>query len=238
MDRNGFFTLIVIILLGLGLYWGWRRNRYMLFTGLYSVGMLLATCLSLHTFWNQDRLVIPFAAMLFGVMIYGLYKGIEVRNLSVAKPILAGVTGLLLLVQLVGTLKETGENSIQLSHARKGDLYYGYAPPIATYLQAAEWAGNNLPDSSQVLVRKPAEAVVYSGKIMFTRLWSGVPDQPDELIGKLKERHITHLLYDEAGLGDGKAVSVLNSAHPQMLVPVQQWQTPAPAILIQLNYDK
>jgi hypothetical protein len=241
MEASVFLSLLFIVLFGAGLYFAWRRNKYVLFLLLLCTTLAGVTFAALHTFWNQDRLVVIFLPFLFLGVLYGIYGFGNARNSAAFKVLAPVVAGLVVLIQLGSALSAASSHSKFVKHYMKGDYFYGYPDALANYLKTAEWAGENLTDSNQVACNKPAEAVAYGHRLIFTRLPKPLPQTPDSLFIAMKSKKITHLLYDAAGFGQVSDVAqYLYQLNPKMLTADHQEgnEQSSMSILLRINYEK
>ncbi|MDQ3072709.1 MAG: hypothetical protein M3Q97_05545 [Bacteroidota bacterium] len=208
MEASLLYGLIFIILAALALYYSFKHNRFVLYILLYFGASTFATFIALHTFWNQDRLVLIFLPLIFLGMCYGLYKLAQAKY-SVLKPILAGFIILCLLLQLGTTFKAVSDNNRQFSSYRKGNMYYGYPAPIQNFAIAAEWAGENIKEPGLIATGKPSEAVAFGRQMKFTRVPSPISQNADSVLAELNKRNIKYFLIDGFDGRAGQAAQII-----------------------------
>jgi hypothetical protein len=147
---------IFIYLLSIGsLLITYKKNKYLLFSGLLTGAFLLISFVILQTKWDQSRLIIPAVPMLL-LMIFSLFYYFssikKYKLLQLAVPLLA----LLILIQSLAVTAAT----VKENHQNSG-RYGGLTPDWKNYLKASEWAALNLPKEAIVACRKPSISFVY-----------------------------------------------------------------------------
>lgn len=113
--------------------------------------------------WSGDRFALPLYPLLFA------YAAVALRDLPAAKgPKLAPAVGATALLLVLLPAARTWAGSVREASAcgeavRRGGPFACYGPGIATFVEAAAWAGSNLPEGSAVLSRKPSMFFLLSG---------------------------------------------------------------------------
>ncbi len=158
--------------------WGWwkrvttRPTAAELFVPLYA-GLILVW----PEVWSGDRFVLPLYPLLL------LYAGESLRR--VAKPLgPAGVRAvlsagvlILLLPALPGWMSTAGQAAECRRIAGGGDPLRCNGPGFVEFRDAAAWAGENLPEGSIVLSRKPRLHYLFGGPSGRTFPFTRDPDQ-------------------------------------------------------------
>ena len=161
-------TVIVIGLVIAALVLSYRRNRALFAAAVYAVVVGGCTFLSLQTSWNQDRLILALYPVLLIVVLGGLWMLLtEVkwfRSLWWIFPTLIGVAGL---TTLRSAIVRVSDHTEYLGHLFDGEPLYGFTPDWEHYMQASQWAGENLPADVNIACRKPEIAFVYGGREFF-----------------------------------------------------------------------
>jgi 4-amino-4-deoxy-L-arabinose transferase-like glycosyltransferase len=113
--------------------------------------------------WSGDRFALPLYPLLFGYGALFLKEGLA----RFGRTVPATVGGLALATLLVpATASWTGavrEASACNAAARAGGPFACWGPGVTSFVEAAAWAGANLPDSAVVFSRKPRIFYVMSG---------------------------------------------------------------------------
>ncbi|HSW28723.1 MAG TPA: glycosyltransferase family 39 protein [Longimicrobiales bacterium] len=113
--------------------------------------------------WSGDRFVLPLYPLLF------LYAALALRELLTPRGKgLASAAGAVAFLVVVLPAVKSWTTSVQDASAcsamvRRGGPFACYGPGIGSFVEAARWAGDNLPEGSAVLSRKPSMFYVLSG---------------------------------------------------------------------------
>ena len=144
-----------------------RRNKYILFTGIYVVNTLFIIFLIAHTIWMQTRFIIPYFSMILLLMLASFLYVLSIRRLVTMQFILPVIVLLLFGMSVKVTIGQVAET-------RKIDSrFYGLTPDWENYCKASEWTSANLSGNALVACRKPSISFICSnGKNFFgiTRL--------------------------------------------------------------------
>jgi len=154
---------IFVYLLGLtGLWFSYKQNKYLFFSGIV-VGIFLAvTFLVLQTVWNQYRLIVPAYSLMILLLFSGIYYVLSLPKLRSFQ--------FLMFVPVViicfSMLTDTSEASKQAGKLK--NEYSGLTPDWLNYAKASAWAAKNLPEEALVACRKPSISTIYgNGKKFF-----------------------------------------------------------------------
>ena len=164
-EYNTLYPLLAVIIwlmLIAATVFSFRKNKYLLFTGIYLLILVFATFLLTQTVWRQSRLIVAIYPMIV-LMIFSLvYYILSLRQLKGFQ----FVFPLLVIILLGFTLKVSFVN---IQEARKiSSKYYGLTPDWENYCRASEWTAVNLPAGSCVACRKPSISFIYGdGKRYF-----------------------------------------------------------------------
>ncbi len=155
MTVNPISTILVYILAIAGLVLSYKKNAYIFFSGLVAGSFMLVTFVVLQSKWDQGRLIIPafilLVLLIFSAIYYiGQFK--KIRAIQIVLPILA-------IIIFFQTMAATTVQ-IKKSKAETG-RYGGLTPDWKHYLQASEWAAENLPKEAVIACRKPSISFIY-----------------------------------------------------------------------------
>lgn len=157
MEIIPFVAILVYLISCVGLYFSFKRNRYIFFTGLVAGSFLLVTFISLQTMWMQSRLIIPVFPLLLLIILAALYYTLLKSKSSL-------VQSLFFLPVLIMFFSTWSVSMPAIRDARKlKNEYSGLNPDWQNYMKASKWAGDNLLDSDLVACRKSAISTIYSG---------------------------------------------------------------------------
>ena len=152
-----FFTLSLIVSLK-------KKNNSLLSIGLYAGVMCFASFVILHSFWQQNRLIMvfyPFILLFLLGGVYYLFQTTKLRQLSFVYLIIIG--GL-----FIGTFSTTKNRITQnipvLQQNLLGDALYGLTPDQKNFIKASQWAAENLDKDATIMSRKPTISKIYAGR--------------------------------------------------------------------------
>ncbi|MDR1860430.1 MAG: hypothetical protein LBR06_05870 [Bacteroidales bacterium] len=141
-----------------------KRNRALVFAGLYAGIMNFFSFILLQTNWAQDRLIMIYYPLilifLLGGLCYLLQYGI-LKHLFFIYPFLLIIVGLATLGATTGRIQK---NVPVLLRNIKGDAGYGYTPDWYNFVKGSQWAANNLDKDAGIVSRKPGISRVYTGR--------------------------------------------------------------------------
>lgn len=205
-------TLLLYALFGCGVFRAWRRNRAILLLAITAATAMGATFLILQTLWDQYRLIVPYIALCYIVILYGVYHIlwlISKKNAAIGVALLGLLSGLMSFSLTAKTV-----DTPTLRKNLDGDPLYGYTTDWYNYLSMCTYASQNLPDTAYVAVRKPNMARLYGGGRKFYGIYRYDTTDPDQLIDNLRNRGVTHMIIaslrrDPANPGNG----VINTLH-------------------------
>ncbi len=144
-----FFTGAVLV---------FRKNKFLLFTALYTFLLLLFSFIILQTRWDQSRLIIPYMSFFLMILISAFYYLLLLPKLRNFQWILPAGIVLLAIFSL-------GATSSIMREVRKIDgVYYGLSPDWENYVKMSKWASDNLPDTTVVACRKQSISFIYGSK--------------------------------------------------------------------------
>ena len=161
-DSYPVLTLLTWLLIISSTALSFRKNKYLLFTGLYAAILILATFLMTQTVWRQSRLIIPYFPLIVLMLLwlfFCLFNSVWLRKFQLF---------FFLFVLMIFWL-EFRTTVAGISHARQiQGKYYGLTPDWENYCKVSAWASENLPVNAFVACRKPSISFIYGkGKRFF-----------------------------------------------------------------------
>lgn len=160
-----FFTILLIVLGGVLLWWAWGRSRVLVLVGLYLAIMLGITFITQQVAWNQARLVVIYIPLLALFYLGGIAA---LRSQLFGKLPLYATMVLSLIAGIAGLVSNARHIDIPTLGANlRGDPYVGLTPDWDSYLRASAWAGEHIPDSVVVACRKPNNSRIYGNRPFF-----------------------------------------------------------------------
>ncbi|MDR1155650.1 MAG: hypothetical protein LBL04_13170 [Bacteroidales bacterium] len=156
---------ILVYLLGLvGIFFSCRNNKALFFTGLFAGISIVVTFFILHTFWNQERLIVTAFPLLIMTLFGALYYLFRLKRFRPYQVLFLAPVVLTFFCSLSDTSQE-----IRKAQKLTGK-YSGLTPDWRHYLTASAWVEKNLPDSALVACRQPTISSVYANGKRFYRV--------------------------------------------------------------------
>ncbi|MDR1357040.1 MAG: hypothetical protein LBJ58_05150 [Tannerellaceae bacterium] len=180
-------TVVTYLLYGLCLAAVFKRNRALLFIGLYAGVMNFTSFVALQSLWAQDRLIMVYYPLMLIFLLGGICYLLRIKALR--KGFL--LYPLLLVVIACGTLnttaKKVARNLPVLQQNLLGDNLYGLTPDWRNFIKGSEWAARNLPKDAIIVSRKPSISKVYTGRD-FIVTPTTLPFPPEKIMGLKNNR--------------------------------------------------
>ncbi|MCF6332276.1 MAG: hypothetical protein L3J11_03250 [Draconibacterium sp.] len=157
-------TIVFYCFVFIGLYFVFKKNKYILFSLIYLGIFLGITFFTIQKFWDQDRLIIP----VFPIMLIAFFTGVysisqKIKFLKLAPYLLYVI---ILGSTLNTTIKKIEGNKKILKQSLKGNMFYGFTPDWVNYMKMSEYSGK-LDDSTIVACRKPGISFIYGKKSFY-----------------------------------------------------------------------
>ena len=147
---------VFIYLLGLtGLWFSYKQNKYLFFSGIVVGTFLVVSFVVLQTIWNQYRLIVPAYPLMILLLFSGIYYVLSL-------PKFRSYQFLLFVPVIVISFRMLADTSEARATTRKlKNEYSGLTPDWFNYAKASEWAAKNLPEDALVACRKPSISTIY-----------------------------------------------------------------------------
>lgn len=180
-DTSVFLTILFVGLFVAALVLVWKKNKPLLFAGLYTLALCFAHFLLLQANWQQERFMLVLYPTILLLYFAGLYIFLQRRRAW------QFVLPLVFAVLAVGTMAHTSAKLKRhipvLQHNLHGDKLYGLTPDWQNFILMSEWAAENLPDTAVIASRKPSISCIY-GSRNFTGIYS-VPGVSKDTLAQL-----------------------------------------------------
>ena len=141
-----------------------KKNKPLLFTGIYVGIMLFATFLVVHAFWKQDRFILVYYPLILIFLSGGFYYLFQLKALRK----FYFVYLLILFVCCVGTLSITinriGRNLPVLQENLFGNQLFGLTPDWQNFIKGSQWAAQHIDKEAVIVSRKPSISRIYTGR--------------------------------------------------------------------------
>jgi hypothetical protein len=232
------YSIIFFFLFGTALYFAYKNNRYIFYTLLYVGVSAAVTFAALHTFWNQDRLMIIYLPFMFMAFAYGIYEWIRRKNNAFLQPVWIVLIAIGILIQFGFTFSNMSKHSKFIKNYERGNYYYGYPEGIANLARLCEWNAKNLPPDAVIACGKKDEAAAMGRSIQYVRLPGHLPENADSILSIFKQYKVSHVIFDATGMSAlPMAIQVIYQKYPQKLEEVhREGETEEGASLIKIHY--
>jgi hypothetical protein len=194
IDILPFLTVITVAVFLLALYLVFRKNKVLLFTGIYTASLLFITFISLQKHWDQWRLIIicfPFMLLMFFTALYYFFKSEQFKNLQFLVPafaIIIFITSFKVTSDYVKVQRQALERNLS------GNLLFGLTPDWQNYILMSQWAAKNVPSEYMIACRKPEISFIYG-----ERKFYGIPKVPvtpvDSIIRENNKDSVVYSLF-------------------------------------------
>ena len=159
---EGFFVetkpliTVFVYLLGLtGLFFSYKQNKYLFFSGMATGIFLTVTFVILQTVWNQYRLIVPVYPFMILLLFSAVYY-------ILCLPQFRSYQFLLFVPVVIFCFSMLNDTSAASEKAGKlKNEYSGLTSDWFNYAKASAWAAKNLPDEALVACRKPSISCIY-----------------------------------------------------------------------------
>ncbi|MBI3500271.1 MAG: hypothetical protein HY063_00605 [Bacteroidetes bacterium] len=155
-------TILTYVLFCVAFYFTLRKNKYLLFTGIYIGAMLGVTFVVLQKIWDQWRLIAIYYPYILLFILGGLYYIFEVKKRL--QFIFIGLLLVIAFTTLKGTFTAVGVTKDILKKNIQGDMLYGMHPGWANFIRMSQYAAEHVPEGKKVASRKADMSFVYTGR--------------------------------------------------------------------------
>ena len=193
LQPNGFLTIIIYALFFVAIYYAFKKNRYLLFTGIYLLVLTGITFIIVQTRWDQDRLILVY----FPLILLFLFSGIYYLGKQKTMKFIQGVLPILFIVIFFTNLNVTSRkvkaNDEYLMQSLAGNQFYGMTPDWINYIKMSQWAAKKVPDDVMIACRKPSISFIYA-KRKFYGIYRYNTEDPDKLLQRLKDSNVKYVI--------------------------------------------
>ena len=207
-----------------------HQHELLLFSGLYTLGLITLSFIILQARWDQARIIMvamPVMLLLFFYLFYQIFS-----SSSLGRTIYLLLLFLLISSISISTIKRGIKNIPIVLKNLQGDRYYGYTPDWQNFLKASEWCGNHLSKDALVASRKAPMSFIY-GKRRFFPIYSVIKkdpktnqSNPDSALLYFKQNKVTHILLANLRIDPTKNTGqVINTIHNIIEPIIQKYPT-------------
>lgn len=213
-------SYISTIILGIFTFLSYKKNKFIFFSSIYLIVLCGGIFFGVQAANMQDRLIIIAMPLIFVTLFYGAYE-LSKRS-SGAQTLLVVFSTIMLLITVGKSSIIAKENTKALKKNLAGDIYYGYTPDWENYLKMSRYCADSLPDSAQVLSRKPNMAFIYGGGKKFVGQYWVTSTDADTILMGWKKLHVDYVMLGNLRMNPKKNNGrIINTVH-RMLGPVYQ----------------
>lgn len=190
-----FLTVLVYLLFGLSVYMVFRKNKYILFTAIYTGFMCFVSFIALQKQWDQGRIIIIYYPFILLTIFGGFYYFFGMRG---TKRFQFGLLVLFVIIffsTLQAVVPKVKEKREILAENLSGNLLYGLTPDWVNFINMSKWAAKNIPANEAIGSRKPDISFAYSNRKFFPMY--KVPNQEaDSLLLKIRKNKKNAFIID------------------------------------------
>ncbi|MCX6235021.1 MAG: hypothetical protein NT175_09935 [Bacteroidetes bacterium] len=194
-------SIIAFLLFILAFYHAFRRNRYLLFTGIYLLLMIGITFIILQNLWHQYRLIVIFLPWILLFCFSGIYfltKSKMLRKLQFL-PIILMIC--LFLTSFSRTVHLSVLNMPALKAYIMGNNLYGYTPDWINYIKISQWASKNIPQDKVIGCRKASVSFIHTNGRYFASIDKVPSTNLKSYLDKLSTLRGKYIIINEDDLG-------------------------------------
>lgn len=196
----------------------YKRNKFIFFSSIYIMVLCGGIFLGVQANNMQDRLIIIAMPFIFTVMFYGVYE--LVKRSSGLQYLFVVFATVMMLVTIGKSATRAKENVTALKKNLSGDIYYGYTPDWVSFLQMSKYCSDSLPDSIQVLSRKPNMSFIYANGKKFVGQYIANTTNADSVLMGWQQQKVKYIILGSLRMNPKKNNGhVINTIH-RMLQPV------------------
>lgn len=193
LDPKGILTILVYILFIVAIYFAFKKNKYLLFTGLYLAVLIGITFIIIQTRWDQERLILVYFPLILLFLFSGIYYLGKLKSFKFIQGLLPILFIILFFTNLQVTVKKVKANDEYLKQNIAGNHFYGMTPDWVNFIKMSQWAAKNVPEDVMIASRKPSISFIYA-KRKFYGIYRINTQDPDELLQELKKNNVRYVI--------------------------------------------
>ncbi len=193
LDPKSILTLIIYALFIVAIYFAFKKNKYLLFTGIYLAVLIGITFIIVQTRWDQDRLILVYLPLILLFLFSGLYYLGKQKSTKFIQGLLPILMIIIFFTNLNVTTKKVKANDEYLMQILAGNKFYGMTLDWINYIKMSQWAAKNTPKDVMIACRKPSISFIYA-KREFYGIYRIPSENPDELLQNLKDKNVKFVI--------------------------------------------
>lgn len=246
-DPSTLLTLLTYSFFALAIFWAFKKNKTLMFTGIYLAVIYAITFLMLQQRWDSSRLVITSAPLVFIFVLSGFYYLLKKSQFKKLQFLFVILFAIVFLSNFNRTTTKIENNSKILVSNLKGDRYSGFTPDWVNYLKMATWVGDNIPNDVMVACRKPNLAQIFANR-KFRGIYRMPSQDADTLIDLLKKSNVEYVIMASLRKFENRKTEYtintikrylyyIQEKYPYSLEQVLKIGNDEPAYLFKIHYD-
>ncbi len=239
-------TILTFLIFGLAIYFVFKRNKYLLFTGLYAGILTGITFIVLQKKWESGRMILPyfpFALLFIFAGFHYMLKTKTVKILQFAIPLLVII---LFFTTFSVTIDKVNEQQKELRANLRGDMLNGFTTDWVNFLKMSQWVAQNIPPDQVVASRKPDISFIYSNR-RFWGMFSVPSENADTLLNILKKNKVRYVIMASLRKYEAQKTEYtintemrflyyIQQKYPDIIKPVHQIGEDEQATLFEIKY--
>ncbi len=186
-------TILVYALLIVTFIWALRKNKFLLFTGIYLASIMGVSFFMLQPIWEGTRLIMVYFPLLVLYLIAGIYYLFKFKQLKPFQFIFPIIAIVLIFSSFNTSQKKIKKHQKVFKYHLRGNITAGMTPDWVHYINMCKWADKNVPEGKVIAARKPGIAFIYTGR-RFDGIYKVTTQDADSLINYLYERKIEYVV--------------------------------------------
>jgi len=193
LDTKTILTFIIYALFFVAIYYAFKKNKYLLFTGIYLTVLIGITFIIVQTRWDQDRLILVYLPLILLFLFSGVYYLGKQKKFKIIQFLLPVLFIIMFFTNLNVLTKKVKANDEYLMQSLAGNEFYGMTPDWINYIKMSQWAAKNVSEDVMIACRKPSISFIYA-KRKFHGIYRITTEDPDELLKMLQERNVKYVI--------------------------------------------
>lgn len=241
-----FLTILIYGLIIWALIYYFKKNKYLLFAGIYLVTGLGLTFVILQTIWAAYRLMIPFLPLLIMFSLLGVYALLKLKKLKSFQWTFPLIVLMLFYFSFKNTAIKVKENQVILKKNLAGNMLAGLTPDWQNYIKMTQWAAKNIPENEVIACRKPNIAFIYTKRRFFGIYKVPQNTDADSLLQNLYNHNVNYIIMASLRKYEAQKTQYtintiyrymyfIRQKYPNKFVLVKQIGVDEPAYLVKLN---
>ncbi|MCF6241728.1 MAG: hypothetical protein L3J74_10330 [Bacteroidales bacterium] len=241
-----FLTILVYILIVWAIIYYFKKNKYLLFAGIYLVSGLGLTFVILQTIWASYRLIMPYLPLLIMFSLLGIYTLLKLKKLKSFQLLFPVIILILFFTSFQNATVKIKENQKILKKNLAGNMLAGLTPDWQNYIKMTQWAAKNIPENEVIACRKPNIAFIYTKRRFFGIYKVPQNTDPDSLLQNLYNHKVNYIIMASLRKYEAQKTQYtintifrytyfIRQKYPNKFTVVKQIGIDEPAYLIKLN---